>query len=106
MEALRDERKFEFEVSYQSDMPFLDQLYQYMRVAASECGVTITGVCDHPEQRYVLYGLRTSASFAALQFYYRDKGFLTQAMPSSLMGASDELLDKFIKRIRTDICTE
>ena len=106
VEALRDEREYEFDVSYQPALPFLDQLYQYMRVAASECGVTITGVCDHPDQHYVLYGLRTSASFASLQFYYLNKGFLTKAMPSSLMGGSDELLDKFIKRIRTDICTE
>lgn len=106
VEALRDEREYEFDVSYQPALPFLDQLYQYMRVAASECGVTITGVCDHPDQHYVLYGLRTSASFASLQFYYLNKGFLTKAMPFSLMGASDELLDRLINRIRTDICTE
>lgn len=93
-------RENSYDVSYAPSSDGLRDLYNIVRSAADEIGVSITGIKEYPAQYYVLYGMKTDAPFASLQFYFNGKGFVTRAMASSSMGGNDELLTRFINRLK------
>lgn len=100
LSCLRDMRENSYDVSYAPSSDGLRDLYNIVRSAADEIGVSITGIKEYPAQYYVLYGMKTDAPFASLQFYFNGKGFVTRAMASSSMGGNDELLTRFINRLK------
>lgn len=106
MKALMDERCYEYDYEYISSIDCLGKLYNTINSVADETDVKITGVKEFQAQYYVLYGLRTSATFATLQFYYNNKGFITRCIAASALGDKDEKLNKLITRINELTCQQ
>lgn len=106
LERLRDERCYEYDYDYTPSQEFLERLRRVVVSAADEMGIKVTGIKEFPAQYYVLYGLRTSAPFASLQFYFNGKGFVTRAMAVSTLGEADEQLQKLINRIQELACLQ
>lgn len=104
LSALEDERCYEYEYDYTPSMGCLEKLQKAVVSAADELEVKVTGIMEFPSSYSVLYGLKTSAQFAAIRFYYNGKGFVTRAMSFSALGTEDELLQKLITRIEEITC--
>lgn len=105
LQSLRDEREYTYLVEYSPSTECLKDLYNAMTSATDELGIRITGIKEYTAQYYVLYGLRTDASFASLQFYFNSKGFVTRAIASSAIGQDDVLLGRLISRLKELINT-
>lgn len=106
MKALMDERCYEYDYEYTPSIDFLGKLYNTINSVTDETDVKITGIKEFQAQYYVLYGLRTSATFATLQFYYNNKGFITRCMAASALGDKDEKLNRLITRINELTCQQ
>ena len=86
-------------ISYSPSCETLKMLYQLMRSACNESGVTITNIDEQLQQYYVTYNLITDARFACIQFYItNDK--LTKALPKSEQGKNDKKLSQLVKLIK------
>lgn len=106
MEALRDRRCYEYDSRYTPSIGCLERLRNMVLSAADQTGVKITGIREFPAQYYVLYGLKTTAPYATLQFYFNGKGFVTRALAASAMGDKDELLQQLITCIQQRTCQQ
>lgn len=104
LKALSDERCYEYDCDYTPSMECLRQLYCAVISACDELGIRITGIKEFPAQYYVLYGLKTTAPFATMQFYFNSKGFITRAIAASALGNRDIQLQQFITRIQELSC--
>ena len=106
LKALEDEHCYQYEYNYTPSINCLEKLLFVATSAADELGIRITGIKEYAAQYYVLYGLRTTATFATLQFYFNGKGFITNAKAASIIGNNDVLLEKLINRIQEITCPQ
>lgn len=100
LSCLHDTREHKYVIEYTPSSDCLRNLFNIVRSIADEIGVSITGIKEYPAQYYVLYGLKTDAPFASLQFYFNGKGFVTRAIVSSFLGTEDVQLVQFIRRLK------
>lgn len=80
------------------------QLHNAVKSAADTVGVIITGVREYRAQFYVLYGFRTTGSYATLQCYFNGKGFVTRALACSLKGTADTQFKQLIDHLNLLLC--
>lgn len=78
MKALEDEHCYQYEYNYTPSINCLENLApcNHLYFNLDELGIRITGIKEFAAQYYVLYGLRTTATFATLQFYFNGKDSL------------------------------
>lgn len=100
LSCLHDTRNQKYVIAYTPSSDCLRNLFNIVRSIADEIGVSITGIKEYTAQYYVLYGLKTDAPFASLQFYFNGKGFVTRAIASSSLGTEDVQLVQFIRRLK------
>lgn len=100
LRCLRDTRAHKYVIVYTPSSDWLRNLFNIVRRATDEMGISITGIKEYPAQYYVLYGLKTDAPFASLQFYFNGKGFVTRAIASSSLGMEDAQMVQFLRRLK------
>lgn len=92
------------QVAYEASSDVLKNLFQLMQAACIEVNAAIVQVKEMLSQYYVLYGLKTDATFAYIQFYITENGALSTAIPLSEDGEQDEKLIRIIHYIlREDV---
>ena len=81
----------------------LSELYQKVLTVAADVDVYITNVIEDCSHYYVNYNFVTDARFAVIQFYYKENGHFTTAMPKSELGDKDVKLHKLINGLENVI---
>ena len=81
----------------------LSELYQIVLTVAADVDVYITNVIEDCSHYYVNYNFVTDARFAVIQFYYKENGHFTTAMPKSELGDKDVKLHKLINGLENVI---
>ena len=89
----------ELDLMYVPSTELLVELYQRVASACAELGVVITNIKECIDKYYVLYCLKTDATFAYIQFYFGENGSFSTAMPKSELGDQDEKLKQLINII-------
>ncbi len=97
-EALASTREYRYSPDYQPETTSLAMLHNNMLSHCDELGIAITDVVKG--QYHVVYHLKTAASSATIQFYYKGSGVISHANPVSTLGASDENLIKLINKLK------
>lgn len=75
--------KPESRYSYIAASTALEYLDEIVKECAAQANLMITNVVDHPTQSFVNYYF-FSTTYHKVQFYYKDKGDISTAMPSTL----------------------
>ena len=92
------EDNIEFSINYVPSLPSLAALYHKLLSACDELDITITNI---EEGNYkVTYYLRATGHYAALNFNYNAKGFISYVNPVSDLGEEDDKLNKMIDKLR------
>ena len=85
--------------AYTPSSKVLQELYQRVSTICTENNIFITNIQESPEKYYVIYCFKTDATFAYIQFYYKENGMLTTAMPKSELGEADKQLKIMIEKL-------
>ena len=97
---LNDERALPFVFDYTPSDDMYERLYNMIRSACDGLSVQITNVVEHIEEHMVVYYMRTSGSYSYIRVYIDKNGFVTHAMPMSLIGIEDHELTAIINEIK------
>ena len=76
----------------------LEYLEEFIRSCAERCDHMITNIVEHPEQYFVNYYFFTT-TYHKIQFYFNNKGEITQAYPSTFGPSDNNDLIKLIDEI-------
>ena len=90
----------DLKIIYEPSTQILAELYQKMVAACNELEIKITNVQEFIDRYYVLYCLKTDATFAYIQFYWGENKTLSTAMPKSELGDQDMKLKKLIESMQ------
>lgn len=97
---LDDENAMPLYFGYEPSDDTHEQLYSLVRSACDGLGIAMTNVVEHSEDYSVAFYFRTSCSHSYIKIYVNGSGFVTYAMPMSLMGAADSELAALIEEIK------
>ncbi len=95
--ALKSECEYRYNVQYETDVNSLMKLYNMMQSCCDELGIAITNITEAAYQ--LVYHLKTSGSFSAIQFFYNARKVISYAVPMSDIGTDDEKLVQLIEML-------
>ena len=62
-----------------------------------ECGIILTNVVE--EHYQLVYYMKASGNYAAITFFFNEKGFINYAAPLSDIGEADIKLSQLIEKL-------
>jgi ribosomal protein S6 len=90
-----------YNINYSPSAPQLAKLFSAMQDSCEEVNGTITNIKEFIDKYYVIYYLKTSGKGSYIQFYFKQSGQLTKALPKSDLGIQDEKLVLLINKLST-----
>ncbi len=101
LEALGSVSYYRFDVHFHSEFHSLEQLYQTMTSFCDELDIPITNITEAKYQ--VVFHLKTSGLYSAIQFYYNAKNAITYAAPLSDKENDDIKLKELINKLSNNL---
>jgi len=99
VERLADETTMQCVLNYTPANNGLQELYNKVASACSDCDIDITNVQEDIAHYKVNYFLKTSANYAGFVFYVNKSGQITNGQPFSSLGADDTKLAELINKL-------
>ncbi len=87
-------------IKYKPSSENFKELYQRVVSNCNELGITISNIIECKEKFYVMYYLITDATFAYIQFYFKNNDAFSTAIPKSELGEQDEKLKRLISKLQ------
>lgn len=100
LKLLNDESHMVYDVCYEPGSIVTEQLYVRMLAYCDELGITITNVVEYLEQYKIIYYLKTSGTFAYIDFFMNKKGFVSYGNPCSDIGDADNKLKQLLEKLK------
>ena len=95
LKLFADESNYGIKFEYQPQNYGFEAVHTLILAECQELGIAITNVFS--EQYAYVYCFKTPLSYASIKVFYNGKGIITSIMPSSTLGAEDEILNKLLE---------
>lgn len=92
-----DESNYKIKFEYQPQNYGFEAVHTLILAECQELGVAITNI--YSEAYAYVYCFKTPQSYAYIKVIYNGKGIITTIMPSSTLGAEDEILNKLLETL-------
>lgn len=86
-------------IEYQPSTSFLQKLWNKVQKTVNELDICITNVEEQVEKYFVNYFFKTSGKVSYIQFFFKQNGQFTTALPKSDLGDEDFLLKEIIHKL-------
>lgn len=103
LQCLNEPVSLDIDLSYSPNEDFTGKLYDLVRSSCEIEDAVITNVEEHIANYFVSFFVQTRPGISHLQFYFNGRKQVTRLMPSSTLGADDEILNNLIKRIQENV---
>lgn len=98
-ELFNDNSGLEFHIDYTPSLNHLQILHSIMRESCTALGITITNIEEQVDKYYVIYYLQTDSIFSYIQFYFKENGNYSTAMPKTFQSDKDTKLNSLIEKL-------
>ena len=89
----------QFLVDYNPNLTHLQILYSIIRELCAELNISITNVEEQLDRYYVIYYLQTDSICSYIQFYFKNNGNYSTAMPKTFQSDNDTKLNLLIENL-------
>ena len=86
-------------LDYKPSAEFLESLYFVMRECCQEFDISITNIDEQVGKYFVQYFLVTNSISASIQFYFKNNGSFSTAMPKTFNCENDQKLQSLIEKL-------
>lgn len=88
-----------YSIDYAPIEEHLKTLYSIMQECCSALDIVITNIDEQKDKYFVMYYLQTDTIYASIQFYFRDNGSFSTALPKTFGNEGDEKLQLLIDKL-------
>ena len=94
-----DSKAKEFHINYAPSLSHLQILYSIMRELCTKLDITITNIEEHVDKYFVIYYLQTDSIISYIQFYFKENGNYSTAIPRVYQSNNDKKLNLLIEKL-------
>jgi energy-coupling factor transporter ATP-binding protein EcfA2 len=94
---------YDFSIEYSPSNKPLTELFNMVQVACAETNVQITNVEERIDKYHVIYYFITSGKVSYIQFFFKQNGQFSTAIPKSDLGNNDQLLIVLIQKLSENV---